>query len=83
MPDRWQEINAECHLCHWWRDRDGGRITAMTFLIALIAVAAVIAAAARLRSEIRSDGYGHHRPPRSHAYEQSPAPADRGLSYPY
>lgn len=55
----------------------------MTFVIALIAIAAVIAAAARLRSEIRSDGYGHHRPPRSHFYEESPAPADRGLSYPY
>ncbi len=55
----------------------------MTFLIVFIAIAAVIATAARLRSEIRSDGYGHHRPPRSHSYEQSPAPADRGLSYPY
>ena len=55
----------------------------MTFLIAFIAIAAVIATAARLRSEIRSDGYGHHLPPRSHRYEQSPAPADGGLRYPY
>jgi len=55
----------------------------MTLLIALIAAAAVVlAVAARLVHEIRSDGYGHHEPPRSHREDYSPAPARGGPGLP-
>ena len=43
------------------------RITAMTIFFALLAIGAVVAATAlRLVRLIRSDGYGHRPPPRSH-----------------
>jgi hypothetical protein len=64
LPHFWQEINELWHSCHSWRDLDGGMITAMTYLIMLLLVAAVmIAETIRL---LFHDGRGPQRPPRSH-----------------
>ena len=60
----WQKINVGWHSCHSWQDLAGGMITAMTFLIILLVVAAVLAAGAvRL---VLHDGQGPQRPPVSH-----------------
>ena len=60
----WQEINLTWHFCHSWRDHDGGMITAMTYLIVFLLVAAIMSAETiRL---LFHDGRGPQRPPRSH-----------------
>lgn len=64
MHPIWQEINARCLFCHWWRDHDRGMITAMTFLILLLAVA-VLMSAETIRVVLH-DGRGPQRPPSSH-----------------
>ena len=58
----WQQINGVWHFCHWWRDRDGGMITAM-FTVAIVLL--VIAAGFGLLV-IPKDGYGTRPAPRSH-----------------
>jgi hypothetical protein len=64
LPHFWQEINGLWHSCHSWRDLDGGMITAMTYLIMFLLVAAVMSAETiRL---LFHDGRGPQRPPRSH-----------------
>ena len=60
----WQKINAGWHSCHSWQDLPRSMITAMTFIIILLAVAAVLAAdTVRL---VLHDGRGPQRPPVSH-----------------
>ena len=39
----WQEINQDCHSCHWWQELNGRMITAMNTIIALLVLAAVVA----------------------------------------
>jgi hypothetical protein len=64
IPQIWQKINAVCHSCHSWREPDGGMITAMTYLIVFLLVAAAMSAETiRL---LFHDGRGPQRPPRSH-----------------
>ncbi len=64
MDRIWQEINGEWHSCHWWQDPVRRRITAMTFLILMSVLAAVmIAHSLRL---VAHDGRGPQRPPASH-----------------
>jgi len=68
----WQEFNARGPICHLWRDIYARRITAMTILIALLAIGAVVSATAlQLVRLIGSDGYGHRPPPRSHWSEEA------------
>jgi hypothetical protein len=60
----WQKINEPWLSCHSWQDHERRMITAMTFLILLLLVAAVMTAATvRLVSH---DGRGPQRPPASH-----------------
>ncbi len=64
LPHIWQKINEGCHSCHSWRELDGGMITAMTYLIVFLLVAAVMSAETiRL---LLHDGRGPQRPPGSH-----------------
>jgi hypothetical protein len=63
LPRIWQKINEYCHSCHWWQNHYGCRITAMTFLLILLALAA-IAIAATLRDVLADNG--RTRPPSSH-----------------
>jgi hypothetical protein len=70
----WQKINVQWHSCHSWHDLDGGMITAMTFLIIVLAVAAVLATQAV--TMLLHDGRGPAAPPRSHVQDpQFSAPA--------
>jgi hypothetical protein len=64
MHPNWQKINALWLFCHWWPDRNGRMISAMTYLILLLVVAALMAAET-LRL-LRHDGRGPQRPPASH-----------------
>jgi hypothetical protein len=60
----WQEINVRWLSCHSWQDVDQSSITAMTFILILLAVAAVLAVdTVRL---VLTDGQGPQRPPVSH-----------------
>ena len=64
MAHKWQKINVGWHSCHSWQDLAQSMITAMTFIIILLVVAAVLAASAvRL---VLHDGQGAQRPPVSH-----------------
>jgi hypothetical protein len=64
LPRIWQKINVQWHYCHSWRELDEGRITAMTYLIVFLLVAAVLSAeTVRL---LLHDGRGPQRPPSSH-----------------
>ena len=38
----WQEIDANRQICHWWRDPDGRRLTAMDIIFALAALVALV-----------------------------------------
>ena len=60
----WQKINVVWHSCHSWQDRVGSMITAMTFLLILLAVAALLSADTVRR--VITDGRGPQRPPVSH-----------------
>jgi hypothetical protein len=64
MRHQWQNFNDACLFCHSWRDRDGSIITAMTFLLILLAMA-VAMSFETIRLVIR-DGRGPQRPPASH-----------------
>jgi hypothetical protein len=52
----------DCQYCHWWRDLDGRIVTAMTIFLILLA-ALVLADAASLAKNLRSDRT--RRPPQS------------------
>jgi len=65
----WQKINAGWHSCHSWQDSIGGMITAMTFLLILLAVAAILSVATVVR--VITDGRGPNRPPVSHFQDPS------------
>ena len=70
----WQKINVARLFCHWWRDRDERRLTAMTYLMILMAVALLLSFES-LRLMVR-DGRGPQRPPISHVEDpqfRSPA----------
>ena len=60
----WQKINVGWHSCHSWQECVGGMITAMTFLIILLAVAVVLSVETVRR--VITDGQGPQRPPVSH-----------------
>ncbi len=60
----WQKINGCCLFCHSWQDPDRCRITAMTFLVILLAVAVALSIQS-LRVALH-DGNGSQRPPQSH-----------------
>jgi hypothetical protein len=64
VPDDWQKINSPWHFCHWWLDPDGGMITAMTYLMIILVIAALMAAGTI--SLLIHDGRGPAAPPRSH-----------------
>ena len=71
VPQSWQLIDAECHVCHCWRDVTESIITAMTILPFLITVLAILATAFAVFSLVHlvaTDGLGLARrtPPRSH-----------------
>jgi hypothetical protein len=60
----WQKINVGWHFCHSWQDLYCSIITAMTFIVILLVVAAILAAdTVRL---MFTDGQGSKRPPVSH-----------------
>jgi hypothetical protein len=74
MQQMWQNINYRWHCCHWWRKPDGSMITAMTYLMIILVIAAVMAAGTI--NALLHDGRGPARPPRSHFEDpqfQSPA----------
>ena len=60
----WQKINVWWHSCHSWQESAGGMITAMTFLIILLAVAVLLSVETVRR--VITDGQGPQRPPVSH-----------------
>lgn len=62
MTQAWQEVNDACLSCHWWQERSGRRIGAMTLLLTLL-VLTVLAVASTV-ALVRSGGHGC--PPRSH-----------------
>jgi hypothetical protein len=64
VAHRWQKINVVWHSCHSWQESIGGMITAMTFLLILLVVAAVLSAETVRR--VIHDGQGPQRPPVSH-----------------
>jgi hypothetical protein len=64
LTHSWQKINVGWHSCHSWQDHAQSMITAMTFIILLLVVAAILAAdTVRL---VLHDGQGPQRPPVSH-----------------
>ena len=76
LPQEWQKINAQCHICHWWRNLDGDRISAMnteTIILLIIALAFLAALAETLR-EAFHDGPATQGPPRSHQDDRQFAP---------
>ena len=60
----WQKINVWWHSCHSWQESVGGMITAMTFLLILLAVAVLLSVETVRR--VITDGQGPQRPPVSH-----------------
>ena len=60
----WQKINVAWHSCHSWQESFDGMITAMTFLLILLAVAVLMSADTVRR--VITDGRGPQRPPVSH-----------------
>jgi hypothetical protein len=74
MTAMWQEINYGWHFCHWWLDLAGRMISAMTYLIILLVIAAVMTA--QTINLLLHDGRGPAAPPRSHFQDpQFSAPA--------
>jgi hypothetical protein len=74
MTQGWQKINVDCLFCHWWRDHGRRSITAMTYLMILLAIV-VVMSIETVRLAIR-DGRGPQRPPASHVEDprfRSPA----------
>jgi hypothetical protein len=72
LSHTWQEINVTCHLCHSWQDLEKSMITAMTFLLQILAVSAVVllvGLVVHLVDVVRDDGYRltmRRTPPASH-----------------
>lgn len=64
MLAMWQKINAVRLFCHWWRDHDARRITAMIFLMILLAL--VLVGTGETVRLMARDGRGPQRPPTSH-----------------
>lgn len=64
MHPNWQKINEHCLSCHSWQDPARSMITAMTFLMILLVVAAVMAV--ETVRAVLHDGRGPQRPPSSH-----------------
>jgi hypothetical protein len=64
VPQPWQEINYRCLSCHSWQDRDDCMITAMTYLLIILVIAAALAA--RTIDLLLHDGRGPAAPPQSH-----------------
>ena len=76
VTDDWQKINAHCHSCHWWRDLNEGRLSAMnteTIILLVIALGFVLALVESLR-EAFHDGPAAQAPPRSHEQDRQFAP---------
>ena len=70
----WQKINHRWLFCHSWQNHDGCMITAMTYLLIILVIAAVMAA--RTIDLLLHDGRGPAAPPRSHFQDpQFAAPA--------
>jgi hypothetical protein len=70
----WQKINVRWHSCHSWQDRDGVMITAMTYLMIILVIAAGLAV--WTIDLLRKDGRGPAAPPKSHFQDpQFSAPA--------
>jgi len=67
VPDHWQKINGRWLFCHSWRDLDGPILTAMTFFIILLVIAAVMTA--KTIDLLRHDGRGPAAPPTSHVID--------------
>lgn len=72
VPRRWQQIDAARHIRHWWQYRNGHRITAMTFILILLAalfIASVIGTTDALRHDRGAPPRSHHDdllPPHRH-----------------
>jgi hypothetical protein len=64
VTDTWQKINVRWHSCHSWHDVDGVMITAMTYLLIIIVIAAALAV--WTIDLLLHDGRGPAAPPRSH-----------------
>ena len=58
VADDWQKINAAWQSCHSWQDVWHSMITAMTFLMILLALA-IVAIAATLRDVLTDRGRPH------------------------
>jgi hypothetical protein len=70
------EINAHCHYCHWWRDHDERRLTAMSTTTIIVLIAALVSLAALVETlrEAFHDGPASQDPPRSHQQDRDFAP---------
>jgi hypothetical protein len=72
LPQGWQQIDGRWHVCHSWQHLDRDMITAMTFLLELLAVSVVVLLVALgiyLVDYVRDDGYrrtARRTPPASH-----------------
>jgi hypothetical protein len=72
MAHQWQEIDGRRQGCHWWQDLAWTMITAMTFLLELLAVSVVVllvGLGVYLVDYVRDDGYrrtARRTPPASH-----------------
>jgi hypothetical protein len=64
LAETWQKINQGWLFCHSRLDHDGGMITAMTYLMILLVIAAVMAAGTV--KLVLHDGRGPAAPPSSH-----------------
>jgi hypothetical protein len=42
LPASWQEINEGRHFCHWWRDVDQRKLTAMLLLLILVLTLVIV-----------------------------------------
>jgi hypothetical protein len=55
----WQEIEDSRHICHWWQERVGRRITAMdTILIAITFTLGMLVGLTALVYFARHDSFG-------------------------
>jgi hypothetical protein len=79
LPQSWQEINDQWHICHWWQDHGRRMITAMT-LIFLLLIAAVAAVAGTMHT-IAHDNRGATPPPPSHLIDPGSLPPSARLTY--
>lgn len=59
----WQEIDAQCHICHSWQEWQQRMITAMTTFTAVLLLIMLAAAARLLVGYVRHDGFSRPRLP--------------------